>query len=76
MRPEAGPRLRSGKRKPVSGRHAGGGACAAPIDPKLPVKPIGDIIKELMEVGKTCYNPNPMVAHIQSVTGWWKWFKQ
>ena len=33
-------------------------------------------LRELMEVGKTCYNPNPTVAHVQSVTGWWSWFKQ
>lgn len=32
-------------------------------------------LQELMEVAKTCYNPNPTVAHVQSVTGWWKWFK-
>ena len=27
-----------------------------------------------MQVAKTCYNPNPIVEHVQSVTDWSGWF--
>lgn len=31
-------------------------------------------LPELMEVAKTCYEPNPTVEHVQSVTDWLQWF--